>query len=95
VTDREAPGNGGRSDPAAERKAADPAPGRWLAQGAAVTSGRLAAEVAKDPTMRELRRLAPDLVVLEMTAERAEQLQAELSDELIVENDAALDPPGG
>jgi hypothetical protein len=44
--------------------------------------------------MRELRRLAPDLVLLEMTAERAKQLQAELSDELIVENDAALEPPG-
>ena len=69
-------------------------PERWLAQGGAVSSGRLAKRVASDPAVREVRRLAPDLVVLLATPERAAALQAEFPDSLVLERDAALKPPG-
>ena len=67
-------------------------PEQWLAQGAAVASGRLAALVAADSGVQELRRLAPDLVVLRATAAQAARLQAACAGELQVEKDEPLAP---
>ena len=67
----------------------------WLAQGPAVASGRLAELVAADPKVQELRRLAPDLVVLLATAETTARLQAACGSDLVVEKDEPLAPPQG
>jgi hypothetical protein len=79
-----------------ERDGAPPPspPERWLAQGGAVSSGRLASRIAGDAAARELSRPAPDLAVLLATPERAAELQAEFADELVLERDAPLTPPG-
>jgi hypothetical protein len=68
-------------------------PEQWLAQGAAVASGRLAALVAAEPDLQELRRLGPDLVVLRATAAQVARLQAACPGELMVEKDEPLAPP--
>lgn len=69
-------------------------PERWLAQGNAVTSGRLAKRIASDPAVREVHRIAPDLAVLLATPERAAALQTEFAGDLVMERDAPLLPPG-
>ena len=64
-------------------------PSHWMVQGTAVSSGALLEHVQADPDVREVRRIAPDVVVLSMTAASAERLKAEFAD-LIVEPDADL-----
>ena len=64
-------------------------PSRWMVQGTAVSSGALLKHVQTAPDVHEVRRIAPDVVVLSMTAASAERLKAEFAD-LIIEPDADL-----
>jgi hypothetical protein len=64
-------------------------PSHWMVQGAAVASGALFKHMQANPDVREIRRIAPDVVVLSMTEASAERLKMEFAD-LIVEPDADL-----
>jgi hypothetical protein len=63
---------------------------RWIVQGDAVASGRLKDHIEADREITTLRQVAPDVIVLEMSAERAERLAREFGDELLIEPDADL-----
>ena len=63
----------------------------WVVQGADVSSGALARHIHGDPALRLVRQIAPDVMVIAMTVERAERLEKEFA-ELIIESDAGLDP---
>lgn len=63
---------------------------RWIVQGQAVASGRLTDRIRSDRAVTALRQVAPDVIVLEMSAERAEQLRSEFGDQLVVEPDRDL-----
>lgn len=62
---------------------------RWIVQGAPVASGALAKVLSGDPAVRLLARAAPDVVVLDMTADRAQRLRDEVQG-LTIEKDAEL-----
>jgi hypothetical protein len=64
----------------------------WLAQGDAVTSGALLQAVAGDPGVRIVNRVASDILLLDMTARRAEELKARFGPALIIEPDRPVNP---
>ncbi|MEH3148553.1 MAG: hypothetical protein PGN34_25260 [Methylobacterium frigidaeris] len=66
---------------------------RWIVQGQAVVDGLVDALVAADRELRDLRQLAPDMVVLSMTEPRAEKLKDELGAAAIIEPDRELPDP--
>jgi hypothetical protein len=63
---------------------------QWIAQGPDVSSGTLLEHVEADPGIRVVRRIAPDVVILSMTAARAEQLKNDFAGNHI-EADTDLD----
>lgn len=65
-------------------------PDRWIVQGKEVSSGQLANRIRADSEIKEVGRIAPDVVVLSMSAERAEQLRHEFGEQLVIEPDADL-----
>ena len=65
-------------------------PSQWMVQGPDVSSGALLEHVKADPSIRLVRRIAPDAVVLSMTAARAQQLRIDFARNL-VEVDADVD----
>jgi hypothetical protein len=62
----------------------------WMVQGDAVLSGDLLAAVAGDPQVRVVEHVANDLVVIEMTRLRADELKARFGRGLVVEPDQAI-----
>lgn len=62
----------------------------WLVQGPDVVSGRLHRALA-GRGIREVQRIAADILVLEMTADSAVRLRTEFPD-LIVEANSGLEP---
>jgi hypothetical protein len=72
---------------------------RWIVQGDEVASGRLGERIKSDPEIKQLNRVATDVVVLEMSFERAEKLKTEFGQGLRIEPDLDLElsdrqPPG-
>ena len=61
----------------------------WMVQGPAVSSGALLKHLQADPDVSQVRRIAPDMLVLSMNVASAERLKAEFVD-LNVEPDADL-----
>lgn len=62
----------------------------WIVQGKEVASGQLAERIKPDPEITEVRRVAHDVVVLRMSAQKAEKLRGEFGEQLVVERDADL-----
>ena len=63
---------------------------QWIVQGGAVSSGLLEEHIASDSEIKQLRRIASDVLVLEMTSDRAQQLKTKFAD-LSVEPDEELE----
>ena len=63
---------------------------RWIVQGEEVASGRLRERIKTDSAITQLRQVARDVVVLAMSAERAEKLKSEFGAQLIIERDVDL-----
>jgi hypothetical protein len=63
---------------------------RWIVQGKEVSSGRLVERIKTDSEITQVRQVAPDVVVLAMSPERAKQLKTEFGGELAIEPDADL-----
>jgi hypothetical protein len=66
-------------------------PVRWIVQGKEVSLGQLAERVKLDSEITEVRRIAPDVVVLSMSAQKAGELRDEFGEQLVIERDADLD----
>jgi hypothetical protein len=67
-----------------------PRPDLWIVQGDEVSSGRLAKRIETDSGIERVRQIAPDVVVLSMSPERARRLKAEFGKRLVIERDADL-----
>ena len=63
---------------------------RWIVQGDDVASGKLQDRIKSDSAITEIRQVARDVVVLAMSAERAEKLKSEFGAKLIIERDVDL-----
>jgi hypothetical protein len=63
---------------------------RWIVQGDEVASGRLMERLKGDSAVTPVRQIAKDVLVLAMSAERADQLKKEFGARLVVEPDADL-----
>jgi hypothetical protein len=63
---------------------------RWIVQGQEVASGRLRDRIKTDSEITQVRQVAPDVVVLAMSAERAKKLKSEFGAQLVIERDADL-----
>jgi hypothetical protein len=63
---------------------------RWIVQGDDVASGKLRDRIKSDPAITQLRQVARDVVILAMSAERADQLKREFGAQLIIERDEDL-----
>lgn len=67
-------------------------PENWLVQGNAVASGALlGALAANHPDVRLLGRVASDILLVQMTTFRAEELKTQFATDLTVERDQSLD----
>lgn len=62
----------------------------WIVQGDAVLSGDLLTAIAGDPDVKVVERVANDVVVVEMTRIRADELKARFGRALVVEPDQAI-----
>jgi len=78
-----------RTDDPSERTPGKGAHSRWIVQGKAVTSGALAKHIEGDSEVLQLSRIAPDVVVLAMSEDRARRLGSELPG-LLIDPDADL-----
>ena len=67
-------------------------PEHWMVQGTHVASGQLTEHIKDDPEIREVRRIAPDVIVLSMSEERKDQLKSRFGDQLKVEPDFEIGP---
>jgi hypothetical protein len=67
--------------------------GQWLIQGNDVANGSLSSHIAGDPQVVQLRRIASDVVVLAMPADRAAELRARFGNRLVIEPNSELIPP--
>jgi hypothetical protein len=63
---------------------------RWIVQGDDVASGKLRDRIKSDSAITQLSQVARDVVVLAMSAERADQLKREFGAKLTVERDEDL-----
>ena len=63
---------------------------RWIVQGADVASGKLRDRIKSDSAITQVSQVARDVVVLAMSAERADQLKREFGAQLTIERDADL-----
>ena len=64
---------------------------RWIVQGDEVSSGRLGERIKSDPEIKQVSRVAADVVVLSMSFERAEKLKAEFGEGIRIEPDLDLE----
>ena len=62
----------------------------WIVQGPGVASGRLNERITTDSEITQVRQVAPDVIVLAMSSERAERLKKEFGDQLVIEPDVDL-----
>jgi len=67
-----------------------PQPERWIVQGDDVASGKLRDRIKSDSAITQLSQVARDVVVLAMSAERADQLKREFGAQLTIERDEDL-----
>ena len=58
---------------------------QWLVQGDDVASGSLFNHIGGDPDVREIQRVAPDIVVLSMSSDQAARLRARFGSRLVIE----------
>lgn len=63
---------------------------QWIVQGDDVASGRLMDLARTDKEITPVRQIAKDVLVLAMSAERANQLKKEFGTRLVVEPNADL-----
>ena len=66
-------------------------PDQWIVQGKGVSSGTLSKRIETSEDIQEVRRVAPDVVVLSMSDDQAQQLKSEFGDHLVVERDADVE----
>lgn len=66
---------------------------QWLVQGNDVATGSLIDHIASDPNIRQLQRIATDVVVLSMSPDRAAQLRTQFGNRLVIEKNKDLIPP--
>lgn len=78
------------SDRAGDSDGTTDSPTKWLVQGPAVASGEVAAELLHDQSMLLVKRIAKDVVLLEMTPALAKQLKTRFGPTLIVERDEPI-----
>jgi hypothetical protein len=67
-------------------------PEQWLVQGDDVASGSLSDHIAGDPDVRQIARIAPDIVVLSMPGNHVKRLKDRFS-RLVIEPNEDLIPP--
>ena len=65
----------------------------WLAQGDAVTTGSLFDHIAQEPDVKQVQRVAPDMVVLSMPPTAAARLRTAFGQRLVIEPNNDLTPP--
>ena len=69
---------------------ADPnSPQEFIVQGEPVRSGELAVHLKRDPGVRKITQVAPDVVILSMTNQQADGLKSAFA-ALVVEPNSAL-----
>jgi hypothetical protein len=66
---------------------------QWLVQGGDVASGSLFNHIAGDPNVRQIQRVAPDIVVLSMSPDHAARLRTRFGSRLVIEPNRDLIPP--
>ncbi len=69
------------------------APQQWLVQGNDVATGSLLDHIAHEPDVEQIQRLAPDVVLLSMSADGAAKLRARFGGRLLIEPNSDLIPP--
>lgn len=65
----------------------------WLVQGDAVTNGSLFDHITQDPDVKNVQRVAPDMVVLSMPSTAVERLRTAFGQRLVIEPNNDLTPP--
>jgi hypothetical protein len=65
---------------------------QWLVQGDDVASGALSDHIASVPDVRQMARIAPDIVVLSMPGDHVKRLRDRFS-RLVIEPNKDLIPP--
>jgi len=65
---------------------------QWIVQGSDVATGSLSAAIKDDPAVRPVRQIGHDVMILHMSQERADKLQAQFA-RLAIEKDQSLSPP--
>ena len=65
----------------------------WLVQGDAVTDGSLSDHITQEPDVKNVQRIAPDIVVLSMPPTAAERLRTAFGQRLVIEPNNDLTPP--
>jgi hypothetical protein len=78
------------SEPGSDERDANDARTNWLAQGEAVKSGALLRAATDDPAVRLVKRIASDVLLLEMTPSRARQLATRFGPALVIEQDRPI-----
>ena len=66
---------------------------QWLVQGDDVASGSLFNHIAGDPNVRQVQRVAPDIVILSMSPDQVARLQTQFGSRLVIEPNRDLIPP--
>lgn len=65
----------------------------WIAQGRVVEDGSVEAAVAGDDQIHVVRRIARDVLLLEMGEVQADRLKATFGDDLLIERDRPVPEP--
>jgi ABC-type Fe3+-hydroxamate transport system substrate-binding protein len=69
---------------------ADPnSPQQFIVQGEPVKSGQLADHLKREPGVKRIAQIAPDVVILSMTNTQADRLKSEFTT-IVVEPDSTL-----
>jgi hypothetical protein len=75
-----------------ELQMADPdAPQEFIVQGEPVKSGQLADHLRREPGVKPVSQVAPDVVILSMTKTQADRLKSAFAT-IVVEPNSALKP---
>jgi len=64
-------------------------PQEFIVQGEPVTSGQLADHLSREPNVKQVGQVAPDVVILSMTKTQADHLRSKFST-IVVEPNAPL-----
>lgn len=65
----------------------------WLVQGDAVATGSLFDHIAQEPDVKNVQRVAPDIVVLSMPSTAVARLRMVFGQRLVIEPNNDLIPP--